>query len=425
MLNLMRKRPLWMGIATAAGLWISSAMGANPTLKEMEGYYRWPVYPSAVREGMHHFLKGGSFLQWDYGHIYDRVPALYAEKMHTTYGFFCNSGTSALHAALMALGLKRGDRVVVPAMTFIRSVTPLVHMGLEPVLVDIDPDHGNLLPEALVKIDDTKIKAVIVVHMWGVPAPMEPILSIAKRKNWKVIEDFSHAHYSQVNHKFVGSMGDIGVASMQRKKIIALGEGGLITTQHRDIHERVRTIVSPGSYDNPKDTIDHSGYGLNMRMAPTSVVIAEHLYPSLDWIIDQRNASANMLRSMLQKYPDIFDIAPLPTHATRVNWYALRLRVKADPAKLIEVSRNSRWQWSGFDYPSIAQHRFWKKNKAYFPWSDNVRIVNPSQKFPGMERYLEGRMSLKIPRVTAWTNQEKKLWESELEKIVEALRQPA
>jgi dTDP-4-amino-4,6-dideoxygalactose transaminase len=402
----------------------TAALGTAVANENTAGLYVWPKYSQDVIDRVSTFLEGETFDQWNLGSIYDEAPQKYADLLGANYGFFCNSGTSGLHASLMAIGLKRGDRVAVPALTFICSVTPLVHTGVEPVLVDVDPATGNLDPAALRKIDDPGIKAVVVVHMWGVPAHMSEIKRIAEERGWKIIEDFSHAHFSKTDSRYVGSIGDVGFCSLQRKKTISVGEGGLIVTNDEETFLRIRQIVAPGSFDNPPGMTDFSGFGLNMRMAPTSAVLAEALLGHVGEMVATRSGSARRLMAMMARYPDVFELPVQPEYAEEVSWYALRPRSHVPLERLKEAAAGTRWRFGALDCPMIADHIFWNKDRGFYPFSTETRIVNPKDPFPGARRYSKGRISVGVPNLTPaqWTDEEALLWEEELARIVESVR---
>lgn len=398
----------------------TSLLGSTVVGENVSPLYVWPKYNQKTIDRVAKFLEGETFGYWTLGSIYDEAPQQYATKLGCKYGFFCSSGTSGLHASLMALGLKQGDRVAVPTMTFIRSVTPLIHMGITPVLVDIDTDTGNLDPNSLSKLDDPDIKAIIVVHMWGIPAQMDKIKTIANQKGWKIIEDFSHAHFSKFKDKYVGSIGDIGFCSLQRKKTISVGEGGLIVTNDEDTFLRIKQIVAPGLFDNPSDSKDFSGFGLNMKIAPTAAVLAESLFENIDEIINTRSGSATQLIRMLAKYPHIFEVPKEPDYAKEISWYALRPKLYTSIKKLKEAALGTRWKFKKLSYPMIADHIFWNKNVEFYPFSSGITIANPNDSFPGADKYMEKRISVGVPNLSSneWTHEEILAWEKELADIV-------
>lgn len=385
--------------------------------------YTWPHYKKTHRQAVDRFLEGRTFDDWNLGGIYERTPHAYAQKMGAAHGIFVNSGTAGLHASLMALGLQPGDRVIVPAMTFVRSVTPLVHLGLTPVVADIDPSTGNLDADKLAGIIDHRIKAVIAVHMWGVPCDMTKIREVAKRNKWRVIEDFSHAHFSAATDGVTGSFGDVAFASMQRKKTISVGEGGIVTTSNPEVFRRLQDITSPGSFNNtPGQLVDYSGYGLNMRMAPTATVLADAMFDDLDEIIGRRSQSAEVLRNLLAEYPEYFTIHDLPSYVKKVSWYALRIQSRIPLDQLKKAASGTRWRFGRYKYQAIADSAFWQKDRQYFPFSQGIQPID-ERLLMGMKSYMTGRMSVSLPTWLAseWTPERIEEWRKDLVRIVSRL----
>ena len=140
------------------------------------------------------------------------------------------SGTAALHLALAALGIKKGDEVIVPSFTMIATVFAVVYTGATPVLVDCEGDTGNVNTRNIEKKISKKTKAIIPVHIYGHPCDMDPIMAIAKWKKILVVEDAAEAHGALYKNKKIGSIGDVGCFSFYANKIITSGEGGMVVT---------------------------------------------------------------------------------------------------------------------------------------------------------------------------------------------------
>ncbi len=177
---------------------------------------------------------------------------------------YCTSGTTGLHLALMACGVKRGDEVIVPDLTFVATGTSVVHAGAKPVFADIDEETLNINPESFRKKITRKTKAVIPVHLYGNPAPMKEIVEIAQEKGIKVIEDAAEAHGAKIESKMVGSFGDAGVFSFYGNKIITTGEGGIVVSNNEELMEKVNLLKNHGM--NPKNKYWHEVVGYNYRM---------------------------------------------------------------------------------------------------------------------------------------------------------------
>jgi dTDP-4-amino-4,6-dideoxygalactose transaminase len=159
-----------------------------------------------------------------------------------------DNGTSALHLASMALGLGPGDDVIVPAFTFIASAWTATYVGARPVFADIDPKHYCVTADTIRAVLTPKTKAIVVVHIFGQPAPMDEILALAAERGLKVIEDCAQAHLAQYRGRPVGLLGDAGTFSFYpTKNLGGCGEGGAVISKHADVLKRVRTLRVHGS----------------------------------------------------------------------------------------------------------------------------------------------------------------------------------
>ncbi len=185
-----------------------------------------------------------------YGPFHRRFEAAFAAEHDSKHAIFCNSGTSALQIALQALkeqrGWKDGDEVIVPAITFIATSNIVLHNKMVPKFVDVDPLTYTLDPKKLAAAIGPRTRAVIPVHLLGLPADMDPILAIARKKKLAVIEDSAETMFARYKGKKVGSLGDIGCFSTYIAHYIVTGAGGLSTTNDPDLHVRMRSLMNHG-----------------------------------------------------------------------------------------------------------------------------------------------------------------------------------
>jgi len=174
-----------------------------------------------------------------------------------------NSGTSALHLALLAAGVGPGDEVITVPFTFVASVATILYAGAKPVLVDIEPRTFNMNPAALDAAISPRTKAIVPVHLYGHPADMDPILEVARKHKLVVIEDAAQAHGAKYEGRSVGSIGDIACFSFYpAKNLGAYGEGGAVTTSNP---EYARTIGMLRDWGQDRK-YHHSLHGYNYRM---------------------------------------------------------------------------------------------------------------------------------------------------------------
>ncbi|MCU4175077.1 DegT/DnrJ/EryC1/StrS family aminotransferase [Carboxylicivirga sp. N1Y90] len=196
----------------------------------------------------------------------------YIDQFETEFATFCgvkhaisvSNGTVAIHLALAAMGIKEGDEVIIPDLTFIATASAVKLSGAKPVFVDIEDDTLGICPSAIRKAISPKTKAIMPVHLYGQPANMNAILDIAKEFNLKVIEDAAEAHGALIGEKKVGSIGHAGTFSFYGNKIITTGEGGMITTNDDELNERCRILRDHAMDKNKRYW--HNELGYNYRM---------------------------------------------------------------------------------------------------------------------------------------------------------------
>jgi dTDP-4-amino-4,6-dideoxygalactose transaminase len=196
----------------------------------------------------------------------DEVAAFereFAEYCRAEEGIAVNSGTSALHLALLAAGIGPGDEVVTVPFTFVATVSAIVYTGARPVLVDVEPDYYTMDPARLEAAITPRTKAIIPVHIFGQPADMDPILEIAGRHGVAVIEDAAQAHGAQYKGRRCGSMGQLSCFSFYPgKNLGAYGEGGAVVTSDADLARRIRVMRNWGE----EQRYVHAVKGFNYRM---------------------------------------------------------------------------------------------------------------------------------------------------------------
>src|SRR6185437_401036 len=172
-----------------------------------------------------------------YEYIY-RFEKQFAEYLESKFALATSSCTGAIHLALMALGIKAGDEVIAPDITWIASIEPVLYIGAKPVLVDVLPDTWCIDPEKAEAAITERTKAILVVHLYGNVVEMDKILALAKKYNLVVIEDAAEGLGSEYKGRKAGSMGDAGVFSFHGTKTVSTGEGGMIVTNREEVWQR-------------------------------------------------------------------------------------------------------------------------------------------------------------------------------------------
>ncbi len=232
-----------------------------------------------------------------------------------------NSGTSAIHAALLALGIGKGDDVLVPSFTFLATANAVVATGANPVFVDIKKSDYTIDPDDLEKKVTSRSKAVIPVHLYGHTADMRTIGEIASKHSLHVIEDACQSLGSTYNGKQTGSIGEIGCFSFYASKVLTSGEGGAIVTNSKESADRIRMIRNHGMLEGYDTRI----FGLNLRMTEISAAIAKVQMRKMKRILQIRRKNAVMLTKLLHE----LDIElPKEGDGSRYNWYLYTVAIE-------------------------------------------------------------------------------------------------
>ncbi|MCX6841807.1 MAG: DegT/DnrJ/EryC1/StrS family aminotransferase [candidate division WOR-3 bacterium] len=232
--------------------------------------------------------------------------AAYAGAKHA---IAVNSGTSALHLALLAAGIKPGDEVIAPAMTFVATVAAINYVGAKPVLVDIDPVTYNIAPFKIEELITKNTRAIMPVHLYGQSADMDPILDIARRRNLVVIEDAAQAHGAEYKGRRCGSMGDIsGFSFYPGKNLGAYGEGGAVVTNRDDLAKTVRMLRDWGQEKKGVHVLKAFNYRMEGFQGAVLGVKMNHIEA---WTEGRRRAAATYNR-LLRGVPGIALPAEMP-----------------------------------------------------------------------------------------------------------------
>jgi Predicted pyridoxal phosphate-dependent enzyme apparently involved in regulation of cell wall biogenesis len=219
----------------------------------------------------------------------------FADYTGTEYAVAVNSGTAALHAALLAHGIGKGDEIITSSFSFIATANSILFTGARPVFADIKSDTFNLDPQLIEEKITPATKAIMPVHLYGHPADMGLMNDIAEDHDLILIEDACQAHGAIYNGKKVGSFGT-GAFSFYPTKNMTTSEGGIITTDNKEVADRARMIRAHGS----KQRYLHEMLGYNLRMTDISAAIGMVQLKRLPYYIEARKRNAKMLTDKLQ-----------------------------------------------------------------------------------------------------------------------------
>lgn len=293
--------------------------GGTPAVTIPKPHFQWPPPIDNLGSIVKRYIDMGKPLSIiDRSGVFKELEDRFCFLHERKHALVMSSGTMALYSAYFGLDLKPGDEVISTVYSFHATATPLLHLGVKIVFCDIEEDTGNIDPIMITDLITDRTKAIVTNHMWGHPVDVSKIREICDKFDLAWIEDCSHAHFSEYNHTFVGTAGDVSVFSLQGNKLLSGGEGGILLTDNTEIYERA--VLLGHSLKRSEDCvlypkwreIKHTGFGLKLRMHPLSAVIILHILENycFDWIESRREtlayfseelAKKNLLKPMARK----------------------------------------------------------------------------------------------------------------------------
>jgi len=245
-----------------------------------------------------------------------KLEEQFSKFIGTSYAVALNSCTAALHSVLLALDIKGGDEVVVPANTFVATANAALYVGARPVFADSDPETFNISPEDVQNKVSKRTKAIIVVHLGGNPCDMKQLGELTEDHKITLVEDCAHAHGAKYKGSNCGTFGFAGAFSFYPTKIMTTAEGGMVTTNKKDLAEKIMIIRNSGRVGYGPHEIVELGY--NYRLSDIHAAIGLTQLKHVDMFVKQRNTIARIYHKGLSK---IKWIKPQHVREGNVNSY--------------------------------------------------------------------------------------------------------
>ena len=273
-------------------------------------------------------IKRGSY--WATGPEIQEFEKKIAEYVGTKYAITFNSGTSALHALLLAYGLKQGDEAIVPSFTFISTANAPLFVGANAVFAEIEDKTYGLDPEDVKEKITPKTKAIMPIHYGGCSCLIRELKEIAEDHNLLLIEDAAESLGAKIKDKKVGTFGDSSMLSFCQNKVITTGEGGAIVTDSKEVYEKLKLIRSHGRVET-QDYFSSTGYmdyvtlGYNFRMPTMTAALGLSQLKKIDRIIKMRRDKAEYMTEKLSKIKEISLLTPPPDYFHVYQMYAIRI----------------------------------------------------------------------------------------------------
>jgi 8-amino-3,8-dideoxy-alpha-D-manno-octulosonate transaminase len=331
-----------------------------------------------------------------------------AKYMGTKYAQAVSTGTSALQAAMAALGIGPGDEVLVPAFTFVATYEAVLASRAVPIPVEVDKSF-NMDPLDMEKKITKKTALIVPVHMLGVPARMDEIMAIAKRNNIPVLEDAAQACGTSYKGKKVGSIGDMGIYSFDYVKTLTTGEGGAVVTSNEDLYHRTEYFADHGHIHNPaipRGDENRAFPGLDLRMDEMAGAMGVEQLKKLDYVLKRQRENKKQIKDAIK--PLGFEFRDLPDpegdggdclifflpSAAKVPVFGQALAKKGIGTKILP----SGMKWHFFDnFPDMMERRTLHKEKCPFTCQYQAREVSYKKgDLPKSKELLEKAIALGI-----------------------------
>lgn len=296
----------------------------------------------------------------------------FSEYCGAKYGIATSNGTTALHLALAALNIKRGDEVIIPTFTMIATANAVHYTGAKPIPVDSEPRTWNMDVDKIEAKITKRTKAIIPVHIYGHPVNMDPIMDLAENHGLYVVEDAAEAHGAEYKGKRTGGLGHAGCFSFYANKIITTGEGGMVVTSNEEISAKARLLRDHAFEDEKR--FWHRYIGFNYRMTNLQAAVGVAQLERIDEFVRTRRSNAKLFNSLLSNVEGI----TLPVEerwAKNVYWmYSILIEDS------FGLTRDELRQWLGaegvetrnFFYPIHAQPVYAKYCRESFPVAEDV-----------------------------------------------------
>ena len=306
------------------------------------------------------------------------------------YGVATSNGTTALHLAVTALGIKEGDEVIVPDLTFISPVNVVLYNRARPVLVDVEEENWGLDPEKVRKAITPKTKAIIVVHLYGNPAKIAELKEIAEDKGIYLIEDCAEAHGAEYEGKKVGTFGNISCFSFYANKVITTGEGGMCLTDDEELYEKMSILRDHGMTKEKRYW--HEVIGYNYRMTGLQAALGLAQLRKIDVFIRRKREIAKLYQEFLG---DFITVQRDPPKGKSIFWLFSILTEKRD--ELAEYLDKNGIETRKFFYPVHTMPPYTELSKDRYVISDKLSSMGlnlPS--YPSLSEQEIRLISLKI-----------------------------
>ncbi|MEA2604891.1 MAG: perosamine synthetase [Acidobacteriota bacterium] len=327
----------------------------------------------------------------------------FAGMLGVRHAWACSSGTSAFHTAVVAIDPEPGDEIVTTPITDMGALAPILYQGAIPVFADVDPATCNVTAATIETCLGERTRAIVVTHLFGNPCDMGPILKLARQRGIPVIEDCAQAFLARDQERMVGTMGTIGVFSLQQGKHVTCGEGGLVVTDDDALARRMMLFINKAwGYGDAHP--DHTFLALNSRLSELQGAVALAQLPRLESFVERRIANAARLTAALRNLPGVAPPQVRPGSVHTYWRYGLRIDPDVLPGGAVEMGARLKArgiaaapryiQKPAFDCEVFQRQRTFGESRWPFTLAHPEALDYRHSRFPGVFEALDGILVL-------------------------------
>jgi len=307
---------------------------------------------------------------WAIGPNIEKFEEMLSRYVGTKYALVFNSGTSALHAVLLACGIGSGDEVLVPSFTFIATANAPLFVGAKPAFADIEDKTYGLDPEDVKRKITPRTKVIIPIHYGGCPCLITELRQIAKEHNLILIEDAAESLGASVDGKKAGSFGDAAILSFCSNKLITTGEGGAVVTDSAEIYERLKLLRSHGRLENSNyfsstEYMDYVTLGYNFRMSDITAALGIAQLKKIDMAVELRRKNTEMLSLKLSQIAEIEVPRPPDNFFHVYQMYTIRVKGGRERRDALSAYLAKQGIMTKVYFHPVHQTHFYKNKLGY------------------------------------------------------------
>jgi perosamine synthetase len=297
------------------------------------------------------------------GPFVKRFEEEFSSKLGRKYGIAVANGTSAIDIAVQSLNIGEGDEVILPTFTIISTILQIVRSGAKPILVDCDPLTWNMNVNDIESKINSQTKAILVVHIYGLPVDMSPVLELCKKYDLKLIEDAAEVIGQTYKNLSCGSFGDISTVSFYPNKHVTCGEGGMILTDNISLADECRKLRN--LYFQENNRFVHEKLGWNYRMSNLQAAVGVAQLEQLDLFIKKKRYIGELYSNLLSRLKNVQLPLTKTDYATNIYWVygiVLKSELKFNAKEVMKKMTNEGIGCRPFFYPMHLQPVFKKYN---------------------------------------------------------------